>query len=315
MIARLTALYLVLFIAVLASLNVVAYVFVGQIYAGELQPALGTPEYAAAYAGAMRHVAQNLIVFDLPLLVLVGAISYVLARTSIRPLVLARERERILAADAAHELRSPLATIATVAQAARLQPPSEKDEALRTIASTALDASDLIGHLLTLAREPDAHALACEPVDLSVLVRQCVSEFTERAAAAGITIDVVAAPVLVNGDARRLKELVRNLLDNALRHARARVTVRSREDGRCACVDVSDDGPGVPDAEREKIFERFYRVEPGAEGSGLGLAITRWVARAHGGDVTLGGAPGSGACFITTLPRLSVQNRDSREDR
>lgn len=304
MIARLTALYLAIFAIVLAALSVAAYAFVGGQYHSLLLPALNTPEGRIAFDTAMRHVAFTIAAFDVPLLVLVGVASAFLARLSLAPLLEARARERTFLADAAHELRSPLATIASVAQASASQNADARArEAFGLISSTAIDASQLIGDLLTLARTPQAKLLACEPVDLAAVVHGCVREFEPRAQAASIAIDADVQSAIVNGDGRRLRELVRNLLENALRHARTRITVQcTSEDGR-AVLRVADDGSGVAPADRERIFERFVRGRDHAAGTGLGLAIARWVAHAHDGLLVLDDDV-PGASFTARLPLL-----------
>ena len=306
MIARLVTRYILLFLLVLIALDVVAYVFVGRIYAGELQPALGTPEYARAYALAMRNVALSIVLFNLPLVVLVGILSYVLAKTTIRPLEMARQRERQFAAEAAHELRSPLATIAAVAQAAQQQSGGELHTSLSTIENTALDASEIVADLLTLAREPSTHALHREILDLAILTQQCGREFENRAFSSAIALDIQTESALVQGDERRLRELVRNLVENALRHARSVVRLRSLADGRFAEITVEDDGTGIDAAMRERIFERFYRAN-GSEGLGLGLAIAQWIADAHGGALTVCDADRGGALFRLRLPAVSTR--------
>jgi len=301
-IGRLTLLYLGIFIVVLAALSVVAYLFVSQIYAGELQPALGTPEYHSVYISAMRRVAWAIAAFDGPLLVIVGLASYFLARTSIAPLIAARERERQFAADAAHELRSPLTTIATVAQVARNDDAAAQKRALNTILDAALEASDLIAGLLTLARAPQADALHCEPVDLGAIAHSCANEIQPSASGKGITVEVAAASAIINGDERRLKELARNLIENALRHARSKIAVSSARDAQCGYLSVSDDGAGIPEDVREKIFARFYSVTPDGKGTGLGLSISQWITRAHGGTLSL--RNGAHTEFIASFPLL-----------
>ena len=133
LIARTTALYLLIFACVLAALDAGAYVFIQREYISFLGPALGTAEGGAGLAAAMRRVLLTILAIDVPLIAVVGLASYALARVTIAPLEAARERERIFAADAAHELRSPLTAIASVAQAARLQSRSagHHDPALR----------------------------------------------------------------------------------------------------------------------------------------------------------------------------------------
>lgn len=304
MIARLTAAYLLIFALVLAVLSFAAYTFVGTQYHSLLLPALGTPEGVLAYALAMRHVAGTIAAFDLPLLLIVGVAAWILARVSIQPLLSARERERSFVADVAHELRSPLATISSIAQAHRAaaQPETVRD-ALTLIATTAVDASGLIGDMLTLARTPGAQLLSREPVDLAAVVRVCVREFQPQIEGAGLTVEVQAESAIVNGDERRLRELIRNVVENALRHARTRITIRCAVEGDRALLQIADDGLGVDVSDRERIFERFFRADGDARGSGLGLAIAQWVARAHDGLLVLDDVP-SGASFTARIPLL-----------
>jgi signal transduction histidine kinase len=299
-ITRLTATYLAIFACVLALLSFVAYAFVSQQYHSLLLPALGTPEGQSAYSQAMRRVGLVIAAFDLPLLVVVGIVSAVLARISVGPMLAARERERQFVADAAHGLRSPLATIATVAQAAGNTADEHSRASFDLISKTALDSSDLISELLTLARDPDVRLLDREPVDLGALGAQCATEFVTRAHNRGIALNVATTSAIVDGDARRLRELIRNLLDNALRHARTSVTL-SVTNGTNAEVVVEDDGPGIPQSERERIFERFARGADDTEGSGLGLPIARWIAQAHEGSLDLDDR-NAGARLVARLP-------------
>jgi signal transduction histidine kinase len=302
LIARAAGLYLGIFICVLLALNAGAYAFVAREYGSLLAPVLGTPEGARALATAMRHVVVTLAAIDAPLVAIVALASYVLARATIAPLEAARERERRFAADAAHELRSPMAAIAATAQAARAQASPEDRSAFDTIARSAFEASDVVTDLLTLARDPARRALHCEPVDLAAVVASSSRETAPVATARGIRLETSPGSAIVDGDERRLRELARNLLDNAIRHARCSVSIASRRNGRLCEIVVDDDGDGVPHHERERIFERFYRGANDGSGTGLGLAIVRWIAFAHDGAVTVGEAPSGGARFVLAIP-------------
>jgi signal transduction histidine kinase len=287
---------------VLLALNAGAYAFMAREYESLLAPALRTPEGAQALGVAMRHVVTTLAAIDVPLVAVVAIASYFLARATIAPLEAARLRERTFAADAAHELRSPLAAIAAIAQAARGSATAESKTAFEAIARSAFEASTVVTDLLTLARNPGRRALHCEPVDLAAVVANSSRETAPLAEARGIRLTSSPASAIVDGDERRLRELARNLLDNAIRHARENVTIASRPNGRFCEIIVDDDGEGIPTAERERIFERFYRRANDASGTGLGLAIVRWIARAHDGAVTVAEAPAGGARFIATIP-------------
>jgi len=205
--------------------------------------------------------------------------------------------QRAFVADAAHELRSPLTALKLQMQLLQRAP----DEAARQEATRALTAgidraARLVEQLLTLARaEPGARATAQAPVDLSELVREAVAETVPFANSRGTRIELFAdAPAMLQGDAAALRALARNLADNALRYAPAgsRVELRVRLDAGVPTLQVDDAGPGIPAADRERVFDRFYRHAAGDEpGTGLGLAIVRSVAQQHGASVTLGDSP------------------------
>jgi signal transduction histidine kinase len=302
LILRAAGLYLGIFVCVLVALNAGAYAFIAREYTAMLAPAMGTPEAATALGLAMRRVALRLAAFDVPLVAIVAIASYVLARVTIAPIEMARERERVFAADAAHELRSPLAAISAVAQAARAGASVESRSAFEAIARSALDASAVVSDLLTLARDPGRRALQCEPVDLASIVARACQETQPVASLRGITLTSAPASAIVDGDERRLRELARNLLENAVRHARGWVSIASRRNGRLCEIVVEDDGDGIAPAERERIFERFYRRANDGTGTGLGLAIVRWIARAHDGTVTVDESANGGARFVADIP-------------
>lgn len=304
MIARLALRYLLVFAIVLAALSAGAYLFLGREYASLLQPALGTPEVSRAYATAMWRVLLTIVAFDVPLLVIVGVAAWMLARASLDPLIAAQERERAFAADAAHALRSPLATIASVAQAARADAPPVLADALTTIARAALDASATVGDLLTLARSAQPGALAKEPIDLGAVVSDTAKEYRQIANDRGLKLEVEPSSVIVEADERRVRELTRNLLSNAVRHAKSFVRVRVSAGPEAQLIVTNDGQPVAADA-KPRVFDRFFRADGQSEGTGLGLAIVRWIASAHGGSVLVRDCErGSGAEFVVRLPAL-----------
>lgn len=115
-------------------------------------------------------------------------------------------------------------------------------------------------------------------------------------------VESLPVSAIVDGDERRLRELVRNLLENAVRHARSCVSIASQRNGRTCEIVVEDDGDGIPPADRERVFERFYRRCDDGEGTGLGLAIVRWIAQAHAGTITIEQAGRGGARFVASIP-------------
>ncbi|GAC1491599.1 MAG: hypothetical protein NVS1B2_03280 [Vulcanimicrobiaceae bacterium] len=219
-----------------------------------------------------------------------------------RPLLRALEREERFTADAAHELRTLLAAIASVAQVGRDRAEGDDAAAFASIARRAIDCGALVGDLLTLARGTDASGLDCEPVDLAIVVRHALRDIEAEVGASDIAVDASVESVLVSGDERRLAQLVGNLLANARAHARSRISIRVSLRADTAIVEVDDDGPGVEPELEPRLFERFAKGTC-SRGSGLGLAIVRWVARSHGGDVAhLGGAR-----FCVRLPALRTR--------
>ena len=218
------------------------------------------------------------------------------------------ERQRRFVADAAHELRSPLARIRAEMEVDAAHPGSA-DLAVthRSVLTEAITLQRLVDDLLLLARG-DAGAFDVEragPVDLDDVVERAA---VVRRRDAGPRIDTRGVvPVQVRGDAPQLRRAVANLLDNAVRHARGTVTVTLGEvAGGQAVLTVADDGPGIPVEDRERVFGRFTRLDEARSadgGAGLGLAIARDAAERHGGRLTVeGGGAGSGARFVLTLP-------------
>jgi signal transduction histidine kinase len=163
----------------------------------------------------------------------------------------------------------------------------------------------LADDLLALARaDLDAAPIAFAPVDLRDLVREEASRLVPAARA----VDVVAGPfpVLVLGDRDRLRRALANVIDNALRHAARRVTVALTAGTTWAQITVTDDGPGVPDDARERVFDRFVQLDTDrasvGQGAGLGLSIVREIVTAHGGSVAFVDGPRPGARFAIRLP-------------
>ena len=214
-----------------------------------------------------------------------------------------QEAQRRFVSDASHELKSPLASLRQYAEVAQRYPDRVTSAELsEAVLDEGARLERLVQNMLVLAHADEGSVIA-EPVDLDDIV---LSEAARLRSTTGLAVDSAAVgPARVLGDPALLAQLVRNLVDNAARHASSTVAL-SLEDGLLA---IEDDGPGIPEPERERVFERFVRLDEGrardAGGSGLGLAIVRELAAAHGGAVVV--VPGrlGGARFEVRLPAAS----------
>jgi two-component system OmpR family sensor kinase len=224
-------------------------------------------------------------------------------------------RVRQFVADASHELRTPLAAIrgyAEVARRGRAQAPPDVAHALRRVESESVRMTSLVDDLLLLARLDSGRPLESEPVDLSALVVDAVSDAHVAGPEHRWQLDLPDEAVEVPGDAARLHQVVTNLLTNARVHtpAGSTVTTMLRTESDAAVLTVADDGPGIPAELQPEVFERFARGDSSrsrAHGStGLGLAIVAAVVEAHHGGVTVDSRPGRTA-FTVRLPNRTAQ--------
>ncbi|WP_061288841.1 sensor histidine kinase [Herbidospora cretacea] len=208
-------------------------------------------------------------------------------------------RQRALVSDAAHELRSPLASMRLQLEVA-LSHPDGQDwrETAEGVLEDTLRLSKLAEDLLALARLDEGRALRHEPVELGRLVTRTASRY-------GLDADIPAEAVVVIGAEMDLGRVLVNLIDNAVRHAHDKVAVGLWKAGPQAVITVTDDGPGIPEEDRERVFDRFTRLDSARArddgGTGLGLAIAREVVEAHGGTIVLDDA-GPGLRATVRLP-------------
>jgi len=218
--------------------------------------------------------------------------------------------QRRFVADAAHEMRTPVAGMTTTLEVAQTHP-----ETSQTLVDDLLAGhrrlGRLVNDLLILAAVDGRAPQRAEPVDLAGVVTDC----SRRPVPDGISLRLGWLDrVFVLGDETQLSRVVSNLVDNALRYAASMVELSVRQDGRQAVVSVSDDGPGIPAADRERIWERFARLDDdrsrASGGSGLGLAMVRELTMAHGGTVSVTSRqPGPGATFLVCLPVTADRTR------
>lgn len=217
-----------------------------------------------------------------------------------------RDRQRRFVSDAGHELRSPIATIRHELETVLANPGGADIVELATgLLAEDLRMQSLVEDLLVLARSDEGTlALNRRSVDLDDIVLAEAARLRSRAMVHVDASGVSAGQVL--GDPTQLARVIRNLVDNAERHATSAVSLTVGEaDGRVVVV-VADDGPGIPPADRTRVFDRFTRLDDARArrtgGYGLGLAIVRDVVGAHGGTVTIGDAAGGGARVVVAIP-------------
>ena len=218
------------------------------------------------------------------------------------------EAEKQFTADASHELRTPVSVIKSACEYAEKygETPEEQRETLAMIHRQADRMAELIQQLLSITRlDQGTEGLRLEPLDLAALVEGvCAEQPYPRQR----LFCQVGGAVWVRGDAGLLRRLLQNLIDNGFKYGtpQGHVWVTLEGTGNTARLQVRDDGIGIPEDQQEKVWQRFYQVDPSRReggGAGLGLAMVKKIAQLHGGTVTLDSAPGRGSAFTLLLPR------------
>jgi signal transduction histidine kinase len=219
---------------------------------------------------------------------------------------------RRFTADASHELRTPLAVVRGVGEAALAarRSPGEYEEAIGSILEEVDRMTNLVETLLRLSHgDAGAIRLSRQSLDLGRLAREVTSSFGILAEERNqrLTLDI-ADGLVVAADRLVLREAIANVLDNAIKYgpAGSTVTITAQRAGDRAVLAIGDEGPGIPPEYRESVFQRFFRIDEARSrdrgGAGLGLAIAKWAVEIHGGEITVGETPGSGAEFRIRLP-------------
>ncbi len=230
----------------------------------------------------------------------------------------AAARQRQFLADASHELRTPLATVLGYLQLydKGILDAAEADRALTRVTAEAERMSRLVDELLVLARLDQHPARDRAPVDLAVLVRDAAADLRAQQPQRPVTADA-PAPAVVVGDEAQLRQVVGNLLANVRTHTPedAACTLSAAPSNGVAVLRIADTGPGMRPEDAARIFDRFFRADPGrarvAGGSGLGMSIVRAVVEAHDGEVALDTAPAAGMAVTIRLPRAASRLESS----
>ncbi|UBF30281.1 cell wall metabolism sensor histidine kinase WalK (plasmid) [Kovacikia minuta CCNUW1] len=267
-----------------------------------------------------NHLATTgwLLLIGLPLvMLLITGASWWLAGLAMQPVYQSYQQIQQFTADAAHELRTPLAaTKATVESTLEIEPltVAEAKSTLFTIERQNNRLIQLVQDLLLLSRmDLQVLSLKVQPVKLNTLITDVVDEFEALAIAAGLSLmtEVLShQPVTVFGDEDQLYRLVANLVTNAIQYTckGGKITIRLNKDEKHALLQVQDTGIGIPEAEQTRIFDRFYRVNSDRSraqgGSGLGLAIAQAIAQTHQGYIFVQSVSGNGSIFTLQLPLL-----------
>jgi two-component system, OmpR family, sensor kinase len=231
------------------------------------------------------------------------------------------DRQREFVADASHELRTPLTSIQANLELLQVEGAGSEDDrhAIDSALSSTKRMSGLVSDLLLLARADAGRRVARKEVDLARIAQGALEEVRPLAGERRLEAQV-DGPLPMNGSPDELHRMIRNLLENAVRHTPDRTTIEltARRDADEALLEVLDDGPGIPAGIEEQVFDRFVRGEGPADtigggGSGLGLAIVRAVAQSHGGSVEAGGSTYGGARFSIRLPLEPASEKSAEE--
>ncbi len=262
-------------------------------------------------ADFLRHSDEALALGSLAALVLASIGGLLLARRAIARARATVRAMRDFTADAAHELRGPLAAIRGNAQASIRDAsdlPAAQARRLANIDATARSMACIVDDLLLLARAEGTSSTELYAVDVAARVAAVVAARTELATQTGVALCYPAGGrAIAYGDPSEIERIVANLVDNALRHTPrgGSVDLACQRSRAGLTVVVRDSGVGIAETDLARIFERFWRGDPArghGAGSGLGLAIARALARRHGGEVTVASLPGTGSTFTLELP-------------
>ncbi|HET9341367.1 MAG TPA: HAMP domain-containing sensor histidine kinase [Candidatus Eremiobacteraceae bacterium] len=311
---RLTLAYAGILVLLLVAFSFVVFALLSMLVWQDVEPFRDDPSIVAAGQRMLESYAWRLAIANVAGLFLAAGAAFLLAKVTLRPLEQAIALQQQFTNDASHDLRTPLAVIRTETSAALgngAPLSSEAAQRLEIIDEQAKRMERLIDQLLTLSHVDADSALNREPADLSAVVNGVVRDLKPLAEAKNIDVRVARSEsAVVLGDELKLSQMVGNLVDNAIKYSpdRTAVDVAVWQNRDAAFLTVTDQGMGIPPAETERIFLRFHRADRtgvnGRSGHGLGLPLCRWIARAHGGEVSVESHEGIGSTFTVRLPAI-----------
>jgi signal transduction histidine kinase len=313
---RLTLWYLGILVVIVGLLSTALYRILLSLQQAELRAVGPTVRggISRLFARDEGTLAVQIIAIDTGVLILAALGAYVLAGRTLEPIAQSMERQQRFAAAASHELRTPLTVLQGSMEVALLnrRTPDEYERILREAAAEAKRLGVLVADLLAMARaQRDAEALSLELVDMRDVVLAAAESLRPLADGKAQTLEVqLDKSLLVQGDALKLRQVLSNLLDNAITYTPPGGTVRlsARRERHQVEVEVRDSGPGVAAEHLPRLFEPFYRVDGARSGdsthTGLGLALAAWIVRAHQGRLEVESRPGAGAIFTLSLPAI-----------
>ena len=310
---RLTAWYLLTLAVVCGLLSFALYGLLVQVQQSDLHTAHQTGGHflARILAHESTTLAYQIVAVDAAILVLAAIGAYLLAGRTLRPIEVVVDRQRRFAAAASHEMRTPLTALRGNVEVALLQQrtPQEYETVLRRTLATTERLSVLVKDLTLLARPTsDVQLIHWESIDLAEVAGLAADDVRPLAYGKGQVLNVeVDGHLPVKGDALKLRQVVVNLLDNAVRYAPegSVVDLVAKRDRARAVLQVKDGGPGIAPEHLAHLFEPFYQV--GSSGGpsghvGLGLALADWLVRTHRGQLEVKSALGVGTTFSISLP-------------
>jgi len=313
---RLTAWYTAVLFLMMAIYATVTFLAVRHEFYEQLenQPhAASGEQYTEAHVQEQLREVLIVLVLGLPLVVaLAAAGGYMLAGRALAPVETSFNQLRRFTADASHELRTPLSVIRGIGEVGlrETRTPAEYKEAIGSMLEEVDRLTSLVDALLRLSHaDAGTVVLSSERLDLGQLARDVLTSLgvlaDERSQRFALDL---AAGVSVSADRLMLREAVTNIIDNAIKHSPrgSSIQVDVRSDGSQALLTVTDEGPGVPVEYRERVFDRFFRIDEGRSrdhgGTGLGLAIAKWAVEANGGRLSVDAGPRGGSAFRIALP-------------